>query len=179
MKYIYILIISSLLISCSTNNSLKSIDAVGDHVYEHMTNADNISYNEYLSSFISPEEILEFIGECKYKEYIQEESADIKEWNLASGLDEDVYNKLRGKIKKEKEYGITRELHDFKVSNSQKQGGITFYQAELDINYIYPQGGSDDDRAVRVAFIKTNHEEFYVMGYGRINLEAGEPVNGY
>ena len=93
MKYIYILIISSLLISCSTNNSLKSIDAVGDHVYEHMTNADNISYNEYLSSFISPEEILEFIGECKYKEYIQEESADIKEWNLASGLDEDVYNK--------------------------------------------------------------------------------------
>ena len=178
MKYIYIFTISILLLSCSTNNSLKSIDAVGNHVYEHMTNADNISYNEYFSSFITPEEVMAIMKEGRMKDELKKITTNIKEWNSEEGIDEENYNKLKEKIKNEKEYGITHEFHDFKVSSSKKRGGITMYEAKLYINYFYPEGGSDDDRAVELLIVKTNHEEFHVMGY-HINFSAGEPSGGF
>ena len=164
MKYIYTLLISCLLFGCASN-SFDSEQEIQDKMFEHLTNMNDISYDDYLSSFLTAEEFLEILGEDSKvgKQILKKIEAD--KYNTSFNLDKDFYDNLREGVENLKKKNVTFKLMGFKTKKKEKVDEIQIHKGLLSIDLIKENGKRINQNTKLVSSFIQNGDEFYLIGY--------------
>lgn len=155
-KKLSILLTIVCLISCTPNskkkNTFSSVKELEEIMYFHRTEMDNISEEEFMSTFTSQEILLELNQDSKFKKSI---SSDTFKSDFA--LDGEYYNEVRRKIAREKKRGNTFKLEKFKFKTFDLEGGDLLYKCRMWVDDISLSN-------YEMMVLRTDNK-FYIIGF--------------
>ena len=155
-KKLSILLTIVCLISCTPNskktNTFSSVKELEEIMYFHRTEMDNISEEEFMSTFTSQEILLELNQDSKFKKLISSDN-----FRTEFKLDGYYYNEVKERVAREKKRGKTFKLEKFKVRTFDLDGGDLLYNCRMWIDDL-PFSNHE-------MMVLESDNKFYIIGF--------------